>query len=203
MTVRTITNTAAPKANAKKPSRSEAEAAVRTLIAFLGDDPNRSGVLDTPSRVVKAYEEFYAGYQLDAAADLQRTFDEIEGYDDIVLLKDIRFESHCEHHMMPFIGVAHVAYLPQKKVVGISKLARVVDIYAHRLQSQETMTIAIAEAIQTALQPLGVAVILEAEHFCMTMRGVGKPGVMTRTSHFLGEFRDQETRRRDLLAMIG
>lgn len=186
-----------------RPSRAEAEDAVKTLIAYAGDDPNRPGVLETPARVVKAFEEFYDGYGLDAADDLQKTFDEIEGYDDLVLLKSIRFESHCEHHMMPFIGVAHVAYLPNQKVVGISKLARVVDIFAHRLQSQESMTIAIAEAIEKALKPLGVAVILEAEHFCMTMRGVTKPGVLTRTNHFIGAFREDATKRRDLLALIG
>lgn len=185
-----------------KPTRQEAEQAVRTLIGFSGDNPQREGVLDTPKRVVKAFDELFSGYQADPEAELKRTFEEVEGYEDIVLLRDIDFQSHCEHHMMPFMGIAHVAYLPEKRVVGISKLARVVDIYARRLQSQETMTIQIAEAIHHVLKPRGVAVILKAEHLCMTMRGVRKQGVMTMTSHYIGAFKDEPLHRANLQALL-
>lgn len=186
-----------------RPSRVEAEAAVRTLIRWAGDDPNREGLVDTPSRVVRSYEEFFAGYASEPAETLRRTFEETDGYDEMVVLKDIRFESHCEHHMVPILGKAHVAYLPKRRVVGISKLARVVEAYAKRLQIQEKMTAQIANAIQEVLQPLGVAVVIEAAHQCMTTRGVHKPGVTMVTSRMLGAFRDDQSTRREFLAMIG
>src|SRR5258707_2453840 len=172
-----------------RPSREEAEAAVRTLIAWAGDDPTRQGLVDTPRRVVKAYKEFFKGYSEDPLQALSRTFDEDEGYDDIVMLRDIEFNSHCEHHIVPFIGRAHVAYLPSHAVVGISKLARVVDIYARRLQTQETMTAQIAKAIDTALEPKGTAILIEAVHQCMSLRGVNKRNVATITTQFTGEFK--------------
>ncbi|MBL8704948.1 MAG: GTP cyclohydrolase I FolE [Rhodospirillales bacterium] len=187
----------------ERPSRAEAEAAVRTLIRWAGDDPNREGLVDTPSRVVRSYEEFFAGYDSEPAETLRRTFEETDGYDEMVVLKDIRFESHCEHHMVPILGKAHVAYLPKHRVVGISKLARVVEAYAKRLQIQEKMTAQIANAIQEVLQPLGVAVVIEAAHQCMTTRGVHKPGVTMVTSRMLGAFRDDQATRREFLAMIG
>ncbi len=171
-----------------KPDKAQAEAAVRTLISYAGDDPDREGVLGTPDRVARAWKELFNGYAADPHGELERTFEEIEGYNDIVLLKDIRFESHCEHHIMPFVGIAHVAYLPNNRVVGISKLARVVEIYARRLQSQEIMTMQIADAIDQALQPKGVAVIIEAEHYCMSMRGIHRPGVKTITRKYTGAF---------------
>ena len=186
-----------------RPSRAEAEEAVRTLIRWAGDDPSREGLLDTPGRVVRSYEEFYRGYGEDPDAILATTFEELEGYDEIVLLRDIRFESHCEHHMVPIIGVAHVAYLPDRRVVGISKLARVVDAYAKRMQIQEKMTAQIANTINDVLQPRGVAVVIEASHECMSTRGVYKPGVGMVTSRMLGAFRDDPSTRRELLAMIG
>lgn len=186
-----------------KPSRSEAEAAVRTLLRWAGDDPDREGLKDTPSRVVRAYEEFFSGYGDDPLGTLERTFEETEGYDEIVLLKDIRVESFCEHHMAPIIGRVHVAYLPHRRVVGISKLARVVDIYSKRLQIQEKLTVQIANAIDEVLQPKGVAVVVDAAHQCMTTRGVHKPGVTMVTSRMLGAFRDDPTTRREFLAMIG
>lgn len=173
-----------------RPDRRAAEEAVRTLLAHFGEDPSREGLLDTPRRFVDAFEEFLSGYAEDPVSILSRTFEDVEGYDDIVLLKDIRFESHCEHHIQPIIGVAHVAYLPDKKVVGISKLARVVDVYARRLVSQETLTSAIAGAIDQALAPRGVAVLLEAEHQCMSTRGVHKTGVACVTEAMTGLFRD-------------
>jgi len=173
-----------------RPSREEAEAAVRTLIAWAGDDPSRSGLLDTPKRVVKAYEEFYAGYKESPADALERTFEDIDRYDDIVLVRNIPFYSHCEHHMVPFLGKAHVAYFPTDAVVGLSKLARVVDVFARRLQSQERMTGQIVSAVEEALKPRGVAVMVEAEHQCMTLRGVQKPGSSTITTQFSGVFRD-------------
>lgn len=185
-----------------RPSREEAEAAVRTLIRWAGDDPNREGLVGTPDRVVRSYEEFFAGYTQDPVAILERTFEEVEGYDEIVLLKDIRIESHCEHHMVPIVGVAHIAYLPHKRVVGISKLARVAEIYARRLQIQEKLTAQIANTLQTVLQPRGVAVILEAAHECMTTRGVHKTGVSMVTSRMLGAFREDANTRAELLAMI-
>lgn len=175
-----------------KPSREEAEAAVKTLLAWAGDDTEREGLLDTPRRVVKAYEQYFKGYEEDPIEILGRRFDEVGGYDDIVLLRDINFHSHCEHHMAPFIGKAHVAYIPNKAVVGISKIARVVDIYARRLQIQEKMTMQIADAIEEALQPRGVAVFVQAEHQCMSMRGVMKPNVDTITTQFRGEYSTPE-----------
>tara|TARA_R110000796_G_scaffold242026_1_gene363942 strand:- start:658 stop:1287 length:630 start_codon:yes stop_codon:yes gene_type:complete len=193
----------AAKSQSGKPSRAEAEQAVRTLIRWAGDDPAREGLIDTPKRVVSAYEEFFAGYDADPVEILKRTFEETDGYDEIVVLKDIRLESHCEHHMVPIIGVAHVAYLPHRRVVGISKLARVIDAYAKRLQIQEKMTAQVANAINDVLEPKGVAVVIEAAHQCMTTRGVSKPGVTMVTSRMLGAFRDDPTTRREFLAMIG
>ncbi len=187
----------------RRPTREEAEGAIRTLISWAGDDPGREGLRDTPSRVAKSYLEFFRGYDEDPVAMLERTFSEVEGYDEIVLLRDIRLESHCEHHMVPIIGRAHVAYLPHRRVVGISKLARVVDAYAHRLQIQEKLTAQIANTIHEVLQPLGTAVIIEAAHECMTTRGVHKTGVSMVTSRMLGAFRDDPTTRRELLAMVG
>jgi GTP cyclohydrolase I len=186
-----------------KPSREEAEAAVRTLIRWAGDDPNREGLLDTPSRVVRSYEEFFQGYGTDPAAILARTFEEVDGYDEMILLRDIRFESYCEHHMVPIIGKAHVAYLPRNRVVGISKLARLVELYAKRLQIQEKMTAQIADTLEHVLQPLGVGVVIEASHQCMTTRGVHKPGVSMVTSRMLGSFRTDPSTRREFLAIIG
>ena len=190
-------------ASTDRPTREEAEAAIRTLLRWAGDDPTREGLVDTPARVARAYEEFFAGYAVDPVALLERTFEETDGYDEIVLLRDIRLESHCEHHMVPIIGRAHVAYLPHRRVVGISKLARVVDAYARRLQIQEKLTAQIANTIQQVLEPRGVAVVLEAAHQCMTTRGVHKPGVTMVTSRMLGAFRDDPTTRREVLAMIG
>ena len=185
-----------------RPSRAEAEEAVRTMLRWAGDDPDREGLVGTPDRVVRSYEEFYDGYDLDPVAILKRTFEETEGYDEIVVLRDIRLESHCEHHMVPIIGKAHVGYLPDKRVIGISKLARVVDIYAHRLQIQEKLTVQIATAIDEVLQPRGVAVVIEAAHQCMTTRGVHKPGVTMVTSHMLGAFRNSPTTRREFFGLI-
>ena len=186
-----------------RPTREEAEAAVRVLLRWAGDDPSREGLIDTPSRVVRSYEEFFAGYESDPKALLSRTFEETDGYDEIVLLRDIRIESYCEHHMVPIVGRAHVAYLPGKRVVGISKLARVVDAYAKRLQIQEKLTSQIANTLDEVLQPRGVAVIIEANHQCMSTRGVHKPGVSMVTSRMLGAFRKDPTTRRELLALIG
>ena len=180
----------APAANLPRPSRQEAEDAVRTLIAYAGDDATREGVLDTPKRVVDAYDELFQGYREVPADSLDRTFSETSGYNDFVLVKDIPFNSHCEHHMMPFFGLAHIAYKPTDRVVGLSKLARLVDTYAKRLQTQENMTAQIATALEEVLKPKGVAVMIEAEHTCMTMRGVAKPGSLTLTTHFSGTFRD-------------
>lgn len=187
----------------KRPTQEQAEDAVRTLLRWAGDDPEREGLLDTPKRVAKSYREFFRGYDEDPVEVLKRTFEETEGYDEMVLLRDIRFESHCEHHMAPIIGKAHVAYLPHKRVVGISKLARVVETYAKRLQIQEKMTVQIANAINDTLQPMGVAVVIEAAHQCMTTRGVHKPGVTMVTSRMLGEFRDNPSTRREFMAIIG
>ena len=188
---------------ADRPNRAEAEEAVRTLIKWAGDDPDREGLLDTPARVVRSYEEFFDGYGTCPKTVLERTFEETDGYDEIVLLKDIRFESHCEHHMAPIIGKAHVAYLPDHRIVGISKLVRVVEAYAKRLQVQERLTAQIANAIQEVLQPKGVAVVIDAAHQCMTMRGVRKPRVSMVTSHMLGGFLTNQSTRREFLAMIG
>ena len=186
----------------KHPTREDAEEAVRTLIRWAGDDPSREGLRDTPGRVARAYDEFFRGYSLDPEEVLRRTFEETGGYDEMVLIRDIEVESHCEHHMVPIIGKAHVAYIPDKRVVGISKLARVVDIFARRLQIQEKMTVDIASTIDRVLQPQGVAVVIEARHQCMTTRGVHKPGAGTITSHMLGAFRDDPSTRREFLAMI-
>lgn len=174
----------------RRPTRAEAEAAVRTLIAWAGDDPTREGLVDTPKRVVRAYEELFAGYDTDPADVLDRVFSEVAGYDDMVLVKDIPFASHCEHHMVPFLGRAHIAYFPAGGVVGLSKLARLVEIYARRLQTQETMTAEITTALEAALTPKGVAVMIEAEHLCMSMRGVAKAGATTITTRFTGRFRE-------------
>jgi GTP cyclohydrolase IA len=173
-----------------RPTREEAEAAVRTLIRWAGDDPQREGLQDTPKRVAKAFKEFYSGYQDDPKDVLNKIFAEVEGYDDIVLVRDIPFYSHCEHHMVPFYGMAHIAYYPTKGVVGLSKLARLVEIFARRLQTQETMTAQIASAMEQYLEPRGVAVMIEAEHMCMSMRGVQKAGAMTLTTQFTGAFND-------------
>lgn len=204
----TVSETAAVAATGEgagqpRPSRDEAEAAVRTLLRWAGDDPAREGLLGTPGRVARAYEEFFAGYAQDPVEILQRTFAETEGYDEMVLLRDIRFESHCEHHLAPIIGVAHVAYMPKRRVVGISKLARIVEVYAKRLQIQEKMTAQIANTIDEVLQPHGVAVVIDAAHQCMTTRGVHKPGVSMVTSRMLGVFRSDPKTRREFLGMIG
>ena len=189
-------------ASATRPSREEAEDAVRTLLRWAGDNPSREGLAETPARVARAYEEYFRGYGEDPVSLLETTFEETDGYDEIVLLRDIRVESTCEHHMAPIIGHAHVAYLPRRRVVGISKLARVVDAYAKRLQIQEKMTAQIANTIAEVLQPRGVAVIVEAQHQCMTTRGVHKPGTMLVTSRMLGAFRDNPETRRELMAML-
>ena len=191
-----------PEHNTDRPTQKEAEQAVRTLLRWAGDDPTREGLLDTPARVARAYTDFFSGYEIDPANLLRRTFSEVDGYDEIVLLRDIRFESHCEHHLAPIIGRAHVAYLPRQRVVGISKLARVVDAYARRLQIQERMTAQIANTSNDGLEPHGVAVILESAHECMTTRGVHKPGVSMVTSTMLGVFRDNSDTRRELMAML-
>ena len=186
-----------------RPTREDAEAAVRTLIRWAGDNPEREGLLGTPDRVVRSYEEFFSGYDLDPREMLQRTFEEVEGYDEVVALRDIRLESHCEHHMVPIVGKVHIGYLPDKRVVGISKLARVVDAYALRLQIQEKLTAQIANTLQEVLQPRGVAVVIEAAHECMTTRGVHKSDVTMVTSRMLGAFRDNGDTRREFLTMIG
>ena len=195
--------TAAVAASQVKPSRAEAEEAVRTLIRWAGDDPDREGLVGTPDRVVRSYEEFFAGYAEDPREILARTFEETDGYDEMVVLRDIRLESYCEHHIVPIIGKAHVGYLPAHRVVGISKLARIVEAYAKRLQIQEKMTAQIANCIQEVLEPRGVAVVIEAAHQCMTTRGIRKPGVAMVTSRMLGSFRDDPSTRREFLAMIG
>ena len=187
---------------AARPSREEALAAVKTLIRWAGDDPVREGLVGTPDRVVRAYEQYFEGYDVDPVSLLQRTFEEVAGYDEMVLLRDIRFVSHCEHHIKPIIGRAHVAYLPDRRVVGISKLARVVDAYARRLQIQEKMTAQIANTISEVLEPQGVGVVIEAAHQCMTTRGVDKPGATMVTSRMLGLFRSDHRTRREFLALI-
>lgn len=183
------------------PTQAQAEGAVRTLIHWAGDDPDRLGLLDTPARVVRAYQEFFAGYQEDPEDVLERTFEDIEGYKDMVLMRDIEVLSHCEHHMVPIVGKAHVAYIPHRRVVGISKLARVVEIFSRRLQSQEAMTVQIAETIEKVLQPQGVAVLIEAEHQCMTTRGTKMRDVDTVTWHFTGRFEEEERLERRFLSM--
>ena len=189
-------------ARSHRPTEKEALDAVRTLLRWAGDDPDREGLQETPKRVVRAYREFFSGYEIDPVEILERTFSETEGYNEIVLLKDIRFESHCEHHMAPIIGKAHIAYLPNRRVVGISKLARILDVFAKRLQIQEKLTVQIAETIHEVLQPKGVAVIIEAVHQCMTTRGVHKPGVTMTTSHLLGIFRNNPETRRELFSLL-
>jgi GTP cyclohydrolase I len=192
----------AASALSERPSRAEAESAIRTLLRWAGDDPDREGLLDTPGRVARAYEEFFAGYSKDPVEILSTTFSEVEGYDEMVVLTNIRFESHCEHHMAPIIGKAHVAYLPDHRVVGISKLARLVDIFAKRLQIQEKMTVQIADTLQQVLLPKGVAVVIEASHGCMTTRGIHKPGSSLVTSRMLGAFRDDPSTRREFMSII-
>jgi GTP cyclohydrolase I len=186
-----------------RPSREDAERAVRTLLRWAGDDPNREGLRDTPARVARAYEDWFSGYTVDPEEFLSRTFEEVEGYDDMIILRDIRFESHCEHHLAGIIGRAHVGYLPTSKVVGISKLARVVEAYARRLQVQEKMTAQIAHCIQKVLEPKGVAVVIEATHQCMTTRGIHKTGVTMVTSAMHGAFRENDVTRREFLSVIG
>ncbi len=205
MNVQAAVKKPASKGNteAMRPSRSEAEDAVRTLLRWAGDDPEREGLLDTPARVARAYEQWFRGYDEDPAAMLQRTFEEVEGYDEMVVLRDIRYESYCEHHMAPIIGVAHVGYIPTDRVVGISKLARIVDAFAKRLQVQEKMNAQIANTLYDVLRPQGVAVVLEGEHHCMSTRGVHKPGVSMVTSTMLGEFRSNPSTRKEFLNIIG
>lgn len=190
------------KEHGLRPSREDAEAAVRVLLEWSGDDPDREGLVDTPARVARAYEEFFEGYRVDPAELLARTFEETNGYDDLIALRNMRLESHCEHHIVPIIGKIHVAYLPANRVVGISKLARVVEVYAKRLQIQETLTSQIADTIQDVLQPRGVAVVIEASHMCMTTRGIRKPGVSMLTRKLLGEFQTDRELRRDFLSSV-
>ncbi len=194
--------TTSPSSRVARPTREEAEKAVRTLIEWAGDDPERPGLKDTPKRVVASYEEFYGGYQLDPEVPLDRTFEEVGTYDDVVLVRDIPFYSHCEHHMVPFVGKAHVAYYPTDKVVGLSKLARVIEVFAHRLQTQERLTSEIIGAIDDALKPRGIAVMLEAEHQCMTLRGVKAHGASTVTTQFTGSFRDDPAEQIRFLTLI-
>ena len=186
----------------KKPSRSEAEAAVKTLLAWAGEDVKREGLKDTPRRVVKAYEDWFSGYNEDPKEVLKKTFSELDGYDEIIMLRDIRIESHCEHHIAPFIGSAHVAYLPKKRVVGISKLARITRVFSKRMQVQEKLTAQIANCIQEVLNPRGVAVVIEAQHQCMTTRGINAPGISMVTSQLLGKFRTDASTRREFYSMI-
>ena len=186
----------------KKPTRAEAEAAIRTVLQWVGEDPDREGLIDTPARVIRAYGELFAGYQRDPVEILSRTFEEVAGYDELVVLKGIRLETYCEHHMLPIIGVAHVGYLPDRRVVGISKLARVVEAYAKRLQIQEKLTAQIARAIQDVLKPRGVAVVIEAEHHCMSTRGVHKPGVSMVTSQILGMFQTDAALKQEFMTFI-
>jgi GTP cyclohydrolase I len=192
---------AEPKAGAR-PTRAEAEAAVSTLLAYSGDDPTREGLIDTPRRVVAAFDELFGGYHASAVDVLERTFSEIGSYDDLVLVRDIPFYSHCEHHMMPFVGRAHVAYLPVERVVGLSKIARLIDVYARRLQTQEHLNSQIITAIDEVLKPRGVAVMLEAEHTCMSLRGVEKPGTKTVTSQFTGLFRDDPAEQARFITLV-
>jgi GTP cyclohydrolase I len=201
-TAKPIKPTIVAEKDVKRPTREEAEAAVKTLIAWAGDNPEREGLLDTPKRVVKAYEELYEGYGLDAQEVLNRTFNEVGGYDDIVFVRDIPFFSHCEHHMVPFVGKAHIAYLPTEGVVGLSKLARVTDVFARRLQTQETLTAQIIDAINDALNPRGAAVMLEAEHMCMSMRGIKKHGASTITQRFTGVFAEEPTEQQRFFSLL-
>jgi GTP cyclohydrolase I len=206
----TVKSSAGPKARdngkteaAEKPSRAEAEKAVRTLLQWAVDDPDREGLRGTPDRVVRAFDEWFAGYSVDPEDLLKRTFEEIEGYDEMIVLRDVRFESHCEHHIAPIIGKVHIAYLPDRRVIGISKLARLVEVYAKRLQIQEKMTAQIANTLNDVLLPKGVAVVIEAQHQCMTTRGIHKTGVAMVTSRMLGAFREDQATRREFLAIIG
>jgi GTP cyclohydrolase I len=185
-----------------KPSKEEALNAVRTLISWAGDDPDREGLIETPDRVVRSYKEFFSGYEEDPEKVLGKTFEEVEGYDEVVIVRNIRVESHCEHHMVPIVGVAHVGYIPNKRVVGISKLARVVDIYVKRLQTQETMTALIADTIDRVLEPKGVAVVIDANHECMSTRGIHKTESSTITSRMLGSFRDNVETRAEFMNLI-
>ncbi|MGH6890061.1 MAG: GTP cyclohydrolase I FolE [Rhizomicrobium sp.] len=200
---RTNLRTARASAPDERPSRADAEEAIRTLLKWAGDDPAREGLRETPARVARAFEDWFSGYTVDPEDYLARTFEEVAGYDDMVVLRDIRFASHCEHHLAPIIGRAHVGYLPTNRVVGISKLARVVEAFARRLQVQEKMNAQIARCIQKVLEPKGVAVVIQAEHQCMTTRGVHKPGVSMVTSTMLGEFRTNPLTRREFLSVIG
>ena len=185
-----------------KPSKEEALAAVQTLISWAGDDPTREGLVETPDRVIRAYREFFAGYEEDPEQVLAKTFEEVEGYDDAVIVRNIRVESHCEHHMVPILGVAHVGYIPNKRVVGISKLARIVDIFGKRLQTQETMTAQIADTIDRVLEPKGVAVVIDAGHQCMSTRGIHKTESSTITSRMLGIFREKPETREEFMHLI-
>ena len=185
-----------------KPSREEALAAVKTLISWAGDDPTREGLVETPDRVIRAYREFFAGYEEDPEQVLAKTFEEVEGYDDAVIVRNIRVESHCEHHIVPILGVAHVGYIPNKRVVGISKLARIVDIFGKRLQTQETMTAQIADTINRVLEPKGVAVVIDAGHQCMSTRGIHKTESSTITSRMLGIFREKPETREEFMHLI-
>ena len=186
----------------KKPTREEAEAAVRTMLAWTGDNPDREGLVETPKRVVRAYEQFFAGYEMDPKEVLSKVFEEVEGYDEMVLIKNIRLESHCEHHIVPILGIAHVAYMPKNRVVGISKIARLVDIFAKRLQIQETLTSQIAVTLQNVLDPLGVAVLIDASHQCMTTRGVHKPESSTVTKKMIGIFKDDQNLRSEFMELV-
>ena len=197
-----IQNEIKPVDKVVKPSREEAEEAVRTLICWTGDDPDREGLVETPKRVVKAYDEFFEGYDIDPEEVLKKTFEEVQGYDDAVIVRNIRVESHCEHHIVPILGVAHVGYIPNNRVVGISKLARVVEIFGKRLQTQETMTAQIADTIQKVLEPKGVAVVIDASHQCMTTRGIHKTESSTITSRMLGAFRDNPETRSEFMNLI-
>jgi GTP cyclohydrolase I len=195
-------STPVAKPAAGRPSQAEVEAAVRVLLRWTGDNPDREGLIDTPKRVAKAYREMFGGYDMNPAEELGRTFEEVAGYDDLVIVKDIEFHSHCEHHMVPIIGKAHVGYLPDGKVVGLSKIIRVVDMFAHRLQTQEAMTAQIAGVIQDVLNPRGVAVMLEAEHMCIAMRGIRKQGSTTLTSTFTGTFKDNPEEQARFISMV-
>ena len=197
-----IQNKIKPTDKVLKPSRQEAEEAVRTLICWTGDNPDREGLIETPKRVVKAYEEFFEGYEIDPEEVLKKTFEEVQGYDDAVIVRNIRVESHCEHHIVPILGVAHVGYIPNNRVVGISKLARVVEIFGKRLQTQETMTAQIADTIQKVLEPKGVAVVVDASHQCMTTRGIHKTESSTITSRMIGAFRDNPETRSEFMNLI-
>lgn len=197
-----LTTTAPMSTQNTRPTKEAAEEAVRTLIAYTGDDPQREGLLETPARVVRSYDQFFGGYEEDPELVLSKTFEEVGGYDEMVTVRDICLHSHCEHHMVPFIGVAHVAYLPDNRIVGLSKLARVVEVYARRLQIQEKLTVQIANTIDKVLEPRGVAVVIEAQHQCMTTRGVMKPSSVTVTSRMTGAFRRNDATRREFLSMI-